>query len=206
MNRIYIVSTLILSMVGLLIAACSSDDDGQNDLLTTYRGHLQSAGSAVSDRWNSKTNDEQYRDEINEHMSGMETVREDMLTECNRVDGCPHEGGIGGRRSDGHMDEYQMLTHDEMKELQRGEQAMQDEMHKFDSHCRGMDVSNNTCESYRENHLDNMSTMLGHHDDMCSQMMMQGWCGDCNNGQWMSGNHDDRCGQMMGGMGSGGCR
>ena len=78
MHRIYIISTLIASMAVLPIAACSSDDDGQDGLLATYRDHLQSADSTVSDRWNSKTNDEQYRAEMNEHMNGMASVREEM--------------------------------------------------------------------------------------------------------------------------------
>lgn len=194
MNRIYIASILIVSMAGLLIAACSSEDDGQDELLATYRGHLQSADSAVSDRWDSKTNDEQYRNEMNVHMRGMKSVREDMLAECNRVDGCPSGRGIGSHGTDGHTDGYQMLTHDQMNELQRGEESMQAEMNKFDSYCRGMDVSHD-CESYRETHLDNMSTILGYHEDMCGRMMKDwGGCG-CSNCQWMSGNHDDMCGQ-----------
>ena len=177
-------STIVIPTLfgAFLASACSSEETGDSDLLATYRAHVAAAWSAVSDRMAARTGDAEYHAKTIEQLKAMAATRSEMGAQCSQIDGCPMDGGVASHGMEGHMGDHmsghmgnaEMLNAGEMTNLEEGELAMGAELDQFRMHCLDESATQETCDAYRQKHLEKMAAMLEAHDEMCGRMMAEG--------------------------------
>jgi hypothetical protein len=178
MSRFQLTLAAIFTVVFLIAAGC---DSTESDLLDRYQRHVSSAQEVVSDQKDgSGVSDMAYQSEMNGHVDGMASTREQMGDQCAPVDACMMGGGATGEVMNGYMSGGQMLSPEEMDEMHEGEMQLQEEMDAFEMHCIGVDAGMEDCDAYRADHYDSMHDMLQDHYDSCNRMMG-------NNGHMMNG-------------------
>ena len=151
-----------------------------------------------------ETSYDKYQFELNGNLDVMEDIREEMIVHCDQLDSCPMGCGATGKVSGNRMTGGQILSVNEMNEMQQRERWLRDEMNRFGTNCVGAgsntstDVGIQDCDSFSPEHFDNMEQMLEEQYQSCDGMMRD------NRNEMMGDNgymNDDDCmnyGGMMG--------